>query len=49
MRGWGRRKSEADRRRHGLLVGCLLWLVLLVLTLVVLSIVFGGFQLGTRA
>jgi hypothetical protein len=30
-------------------LGCLLWLVLLVVVLVVLSVLFGGFRLGTRA
>jgi hypothetical protein len=29
-------------------IGCLLWLVVLILVLIVLSIVFGSFQKGTR-
>jgi hypothetical protein len=28
--------------------GCLLWIVLLVVLLIVLSVMFGGFQKGTR-
>lgn len=28
--------------------GCLLWLLVLVVALIVLSILFGGFQKGTR-
>jgi hypothetical protein len=29
--------------------GCLLWIVLLVVVLIVLSLLFGGFQKGTKA
>jgi hypothetical protein len=28
--------------------GCLLWLLVLVVVLIVLSVLFGGFQKGTR-
>jgi hypothetical protein len=38
---WRRRK----RRR---LTGCLLWLVTLLFVLLVLSLLFGGFEKGTR-
>jgi hypothetical protein len=30
-------------------MGCLLWILTLLLVLLVLSILFGGFQRGTRA
>ncbi len=36
----------AARSRAG---GCLLWVVLLILVLIVLSVMFGGFQKGTKA
>jgi nitrate/TMAO reductase-like tetraheme cytochrome c subunit len=29
--------------------GCLLWIVLLIVILIVLSLLFGGFQKGTKA
>jgi hypothetical protein len=29
--------------------GCLLWIVVLVLVLLLLSVLFGGFQRGTKA
>ena len=34
------------RRR---LTGCLLWIVGLIVVLIILSLMFGGFQMGTRA
>ncbi len=40
--GWRRR----SRRRRTL--GCLLWLVTLLFVLIVLSVLFGGFQRGSR-
>jgi hypothetical protein len=39
-RGW--------RPRHGL-TGCLLWILGLVVVLIILSLLFGGFQMGTKA
>lgn len=36
------------RRRRRRLTGCLLWLVTLLFVLLVLSLLFGGFQKGTR-
>jgi hypothetical protein len=30
-------------------VGCLLWVALLIVLLIVLSLLFGGFQKGTKA
>jgi hypothetical protein len=49
-RGWGKRPRPAARRwRVGGPAGCLLWIVVVVLILLVLSVLFGGFQRGTRA
>ncbi len=42
----GPRRRWRPRSRAG---GCLLWVVLLILVLVVLSVMFGGFQKGTKA
>lgn len=36
------------RRRRRRLTGCLLWLVTLLFVLLVLSLLFGGFQKGSR-
>lgn len=36
------------RRRNRRIMGCLLWLLTLLLVLLVLSILFGGFQRGTK-
>lgn len=43
LRWYGRRE-----RRRPMLVGCLLWLIALVVTLIVLSLLFGGFTKGTK-
>jgi hypothetical protein len=43
---WGR--SRVTRRRFSRPVGCLLWLIALILLLVLLSVLFGGFQKGTK-
>jgi ABC-type Fe3+ transport system permease subunit len=37
------------RRRNRRIMGCFLWILTLLLVLLVLSILFGGFQRGTRA
>jgi hypothetical protein len=44
-----RREQPGGGRRLGWPLGCLLWLVLLVVVLIVLSVLFGGFRLGARA
>ncbi len=36
------------RRRRRRVMGCLLWILTVLLVLLVLSILFGGFQRGTR-
>ena len=42
-RWYGRRE-----RRRPRLVGCLIWLVALIVILIVLSLLFGGFTKGTK-
>jgi hypothetical protein len=47
---WRRHPDQpGGGRRLGWPLGCLLWLVLLVIVLVMLSVLFGGFRLGTQA
>jgi hypothetical protein len=41
--GWTRRRGP--RRRA---VGCLVWILALVVVLLLLSLIFGGFQKGTK-
>jgi len=41
----GRRRRRWPRSRAA---GCLLWIVLLVVLVIVLSVLFGGFQKGTQ-
>jgi hypothetical protein len=43
--GYGGRRRRWPRSRAG---GCLLWIVLLIAILIVLSVMFGGFQKGTK-
>jgi hypothetical protein len=43
--GYGGRRRRWPRSRAG---GCLLWIVLLIVILIVLSVLFGGFQKGTK-
>jgi heme A synthase len=47
MLGWLFRRS--DRRPRSRLAGCLLWILALIVLLVVASLLFGGFQKGTKA
>jgi hypothetical protein len=44
------RPGESRRRRwpRSRAAGCLLWVVLLIVILIVLSLLFGGFQKGTK-
>jgi hypothetical protein len=44
LRWYGRR----DTRRRPWLVGCLIWFIALVVVLIVLSLLFGGFTKGTK-
>ena len=47
MLGWLLRRGE--RRPRPRLAGCLLWILALIVLLIVLSLLFGGFQKGTKA
>jgi hypothetical protein len=47
-RSWGRRRARGRSRRQRLL-GCLLWLVGVLVLLIILSVLFGSFQLGTKS
>jgi hypothetical protein len=38
-----------ERRPRSRLVGCLLWILALIVLLIVLSLLFGGFRKGTKA
>jgi len=40
--------GSRPRRPRGRLTGCLLWLLGLIIVLVVLSLLFGGFQKGSK-
>ena len=44
LRWYGRR----DGPRRPRLIGCLIWLIALVVILIVLSLLFGGFTKGTK-
>jgi hypothetical protein len=49
--GFGRRREKFDGRRwrpRSRAAGCLLWLVLLIVVLVAIALMFGGFQKGTK-
>ncbi len=49
MTGWSRRHDrQRGRRRVSRPVGCLLWVLALIVVLILLSALFGGFQKGTR-
>jgi hypothetical protein len=43
-----RGRQEGSRQRLSRPVGCLLWLIALLVVLLVLSLLFGGFQQGTK-
>lgn len=44
----GRPYRGAERRRMSRRVGCLVWLIVLIIVLIVASLMFGGFQKGTK-
>ena len=49
MAGWSGRSPQENRRRVSGPIGCLLWLVVLLVILIVAAVLFGGFQKGTKA
>jgi hypothetical protein len=48
MAGWSGRPRKDNGRRMSRPVGCLLWLVVLLVILIVAAVLFGGFQTGTK-
>jgi heme A synthase len=44
LRWYGRREG----RRRPRLIGCLIWLIALIVILIALSLLFGGFRKGTK-
>jgi heme A synthase len=44
LRWYGRREG----RRRPRLIGCLIWLIALIVVLIVLSLLFGGFRKGAK-
>ena len=48
MAGWSGQSPKENRRRVSRPVGCLLWLVVLLVILIVAAVLFGGFQTGTK-
>jgi hypothetical protein len=50
MRRWLYRDTRPARtRRRSRPVGCMIWAVAIIIVLLVLSILFGGFHQGTKA
>jgi hypothetical protein len=49
MAGWSGRSPQENGRRVSRPIGCLLWLVVLLVILIVAAVLFGGFQKGTKA
>lgn len=47
-RFWGRRPARVRSRRRQAL-GCLLWLAGALILLIILSVLFGSFQLGSKS
>jgi hypothetical protein len=45
---WWSFGGGGPRRRMSRPVGCLVWLIALLVLLIVLSLLFGGFQRGTK-
>jgi hypothetical protein len=50
MRSWLYRDNRPARgRRRSRPVGCMIWVIAIIIVLLVLSILFGGFHQGTKA
>ncbi len=51
MAGWlrrGRVRRERQWRRRNRRIGCLMWLVVVILVVIALGLFFGGFRKGTK-
>jgi hypothetical protein len=49
FRRWTGRPGGTGRPRRRRVIGCLMWLIAAIILLIVVSLVFGGFQKGTKA
>jgi hypothetical protein len=49
MYGWRGRRGRGRGGQRSRARGCLLWLLLVIVVLIVLSLMFGGFQKGTKS
>jgi hypothetical protein len=49
FRRWTARSGGTGRPRRNRAIGCLLWLIAAIVILIIVSLVFGGFQKGTKA
>ena len=49
MLGWLFRRREPRPRSRSRLAGCLVWILALIVLLIILSLLFGGFRKGTKA
>jgi ABC-type Fe3+ transport system permease subunit len=47
-RRWGRTGRGGRQRRLSPLAGCLVWVLAFLVVLLLLSLIFGGFQRGTK-
>lgn len=48
-RGRGHRRYRERRRLMPTPLGCAVWIIALLALVLILSVLFGGFQLGTKA
>jgi uncharacterized membrane protein YedE/YeeE len=51
MAGWlrrGRARRERQWRRRDRRIGCLMWLLVVILVVIALGLFFGGFRKGTK-
>ena len=49
MLGWLFRRGRPRPRSRSRLAGCLVWILALIVLLIILSLLFGGFRKGTKA
>jgi hypothetical protein len=48
-RRWRGSPGAAGRPRRSRAIGCLMWLIALIIILIIASLLFGGYQKGTKA
>lgn len=49
FRRWTAGPGGTGRPRRSRVIGCLMWLIAVIILLIVASLIFGGFQKGTKA